>query len=229
LPPQEDGQHFHAHIVHALEDHERDFENDPDRIHFLCLVNDDEFEEIMSYNDLLNSLEEDGEGVVWKFHRITAHQGPLTQKDKDWKGSSWNVMVEWENGEITTEPLTILAADDPVTCAIYARDNNLLELDGWKCFKPIAKCQQKLTRMINQAKLRLFCTAPRYKYGFEIPKDYEHAKQLDACNGNTQWREATALELVLLHEYSPFWDYGFKAILQWDSRRFEPTFFRLQA
>jgi hypothetical protein len=41
-------------------------------------------------------------------------------------------MVEWENGEITAEPLSIIAADDPVSCAIYARDNNLLDVDGWK-------------------------------------------------------------------------------------------------
>jgi hypothetical protein len=41
-------------------------------------------------------------------------------------------MIEWENGEIITEPLAIIAADDPVTCAIYARDNNLLDLAEWK-------------------------------------------------------------------------------------------------
>jgi hypothetical protein len=132
MPPQEDGQRFRAHIVRALEDHEQDLAKDSSRIQFLCSVNDDQLEEIVSYNDLLTSLEEDGENVVWKFRRITAHQGPLTQKDKDWNGSSYNVMVEWENGEITTEPLSIIAADDPVTCAIYARDNGLLELDGWK-------------------------------------------------------------------------------------------------
>ena len=41
-------------------------------------------------------------------------------------------MVGWENGEITTEPLLIIAADDPISCAIHARDNNLLDVDGWK-------------------------------------------------------------------------------------------------
>jgi len=41
-------------------------------------------------------------------------------------------MIEWENGEITSEPLTLIAADNPVTCAIYAKENGLLDLDGWK-------------------------------------------------------------------------------------------------
>jgi hypothetical protein len=81
-------------------------------------VNDDQFEEILSYIDLLYSLDENGENIVWKFRRITAHQGPLTQKDKDYNGSLYNVMVEWENGEITSEPLSTIVADDPVTCAI---------------------------------------------------------------------------------------------------------------
>jgi hypothetical protein len=64
-------------------------------------------------------------------------------------------MIEWENGEITSEPLApVIAADDPVTCAHYAKENDLLELDAWKRFKPIAKRQQKLLCMVNQAKVR---------------------------------------------------------------------------
>jgi hypothetical protein len=142
MPPQEDGQRFRARIVRAIKDHERNLAKDEDCIHFLCSMNDDQFKEIMSYNDLLHSLEKDGEteDIVWRFfRRITGHQSPLTPKDKDWKGSSYNVMIEWENGEITTEPLAIIAADDPVTCAIFARDNNLLDLAGWKRFKGTAK------------------------------------------------------------------------------------------
>jgi hypothetical protein len=153
-------------------------------------------------------LEADDDNTVWKFKRIAAHQGPLTPKDDGWNGSTYNVMIEWENGEITSEPLSIIAADDPVSCALYARDNNLLDNDGWKRFKGIAKRQQKLTRMVNQAKLRSYRTAPKYKYGYEIPRDFMHAKQLDAQCGNNQWQEATTLELQQLQEYNTFKDYG---------------------
>jgi hypothetical protein len=53
---------------------------------FCCSVNDDQYEEILSYNEILNSLEaeEDGETKVWKFRWIKAHQGPLSQHDKDY-------------------------------------------------------------------------------------------------------------------------------------------------
>ena len=48
-------------------------------------------------------------------------------------------MIEWENEEITTEPLQVIAKDDPVTYAIYERENNLLDTSGCKQFKSIAK------------------------------------------------------------------------------------------
>jgi hypothetical protein len=38
--------------------------------------------------------------------------------------------MEWENGEITEEPLAIIAADDPVTCAIYAKGKGLCDKEG---------------------------------------------------------------------------------------------------
>ncbi len=94
----------------------------------------------MSYNHILAHIQQDEDSnIVWKFCHITSHEGPLKPNHPSYKGSSYNVLVKWENGEITSEPLSIIAADDPLTCAIYARDNNLLDLEGWKQFKGIAK------------------------------------------------------------------------------------------
>ena len=30
-------------------------------------------------------------------------------------------MVEWESGEVTYEPLTLISKDDAITCAVYAK------------------------------------------------------------------------------------------------------------
>jgi hypothetical protein len=62
--------------------------------------------------------------------------------------------------------------------------------------------------MANQAKLRSYNTAPRFKYGFEIPRNYEHALFLDKRNGNTKWEQANKLEFDQLDEYSTFQDIG---------------------
>ena len=79
---------------------------------------------------------------------------------------------------------------------------------GWQRFKRLANRQKKMFRMANQAKLRSFRTSPRYKYGYEIPRDYDHATTLDRRNGNTKWTDATALEMAQLHEYTTFIDHG---------------------
>ncbi len=117
-------------------------------------------------------------------------------------------MIKWENGEVTSEHLAIIAADNLVTCAIYAKENGLLDLDGWKWFKSIAKCDKKFLHMASQAKLRSYHMVPCYKYGYEVPWDFNHAIELDKHNGNTKWQDSTALEMSQLHEYKTFKDLG---------------------
>jgi hypothetical protein len=118
-----------------------------------------------------------------------------------YKGSQCNLLIEWEGGEITSVPLKIVTIDDPVSCAIYACENDLLDKPGWKRFKHIARREKKFTRMVNQAKLRSYKTAPRYKYGFEVPSTYEQALHLDKRNGNTLWGDATVLEFTQIDDY----------------------------
>jgi hypothetical protein len=60
--------------------------------------------------------------------------------------------------------------------------------------------------MVNQAQLRSFNTAPRYKYGFEVPRTYEQALRLGKRNGNTLWGDATVLELTQIDDYVTFID-----------------------
>jgi hypothetical protein len=83
-----------------------------------------------------------------------------------------------------------------------------LELPGWKRFRAMAKQKKKLFRMANQAKLKSFRTAPRYMYGFEIPRNIAHAIRLDTAGGHTKWRDSTVLEMAQLAEYDVFTDKG---------------------
>ena len=52
---------------------------------------------------------------LYRFRAIIGLQGPLLPSDPDWTGRKYNVQVEWETGEITFEPCSIIAANDPVT------------------------------------------------------------------------------------------------------------------
>ena len=184
MTDQEGGIKHRARIVELIEAHEDKTLHQSERIKFVCSMNDDDYEEILSYNEIMNHIEAaEDDDVLWKFKKLIGHEGPLTKESPNWKGSSYNVRVEWENGEITDEPLAAIAADDPVTCAIYARESDLLNSPGWKRFKSIAKRQKKMFRMANQAKLRSFRLAPRYKFGYEIPKNFKHAAEIDERMG----------------------------------------------
>ena len=59
---------------------------------------------------------------LYKFRAIIGHEGPLKVTDPNWKGSKYNVQIEWETGQITFEPLSVIATDDPITCAVYMKE-----------------------------------------------------------------------------------------------------------
>ena len=168
--PEEDDQHFHACIIQAIEDYETDFGQHEECIKFICGLNNEECEELLSYNKLMDSLasEKDGEDILRKFCWIVSYQDPLDHVDQDYNGSLYNMMIEWENGEITSETLSVIAKDNPVTCAIYACNNNLLDTNGWKHFKSIAKHEQKYKCLVHQAKLHSCHLTPCCKYGYEV-------------------------------------------------------------
>jgi hypothetical protein len=144
-----------------------------------------EQDEIISYSELIDMIEtqeqqnlDDPEGL-WTFKEIIAHVGPLESKDPTYKGSLWNVMVQWEDGAVTSEPLNIIASDDPVSCAQYAKQNGLLEKEVL-----IANREKKLLKIINQSRMKSVRRAPppglRVHYIFAVKHDLRHKARLVA-------------------------------------------------
>jgi hypothetical protein len=124
---EEDGQRFIARVVRAIIDKDDELKKGSDDIKFIWKVPNSTLDEIFTYNEILDHIEKDNNDIerdtkqLFKFCRIAAHQGPLRSLDKDWKGSSYNVLVEWETGETTYETLQAIAAGDPVPCAAQRR------------------------------------------------------------------------------------------------------------
>ena len=157
-----------------------ELERHPDLIKFRCRVNN-QYEQYQTWDRL------------WKFKEILEHKGLLKRGDAQYKGTQYNVRVEWETGEKTWEPLTTadkmgVYGTDPVTIAIYARKHGLLDTPGWKLLglKKIAKTQQHIIRVANQAKLHSYQMKPVYMYGFLVLKTYEQAMDFDKANGITK-------------------------------------------
>jgi hypothetical protein len=70
-----------------------------------------------------SSIKTDRNGF-WNFKHIVGHEGPFRASDPEYKGSRYNILVEWENGEIMSEPLNIFGKDDPVTCRMETIQGN---------------------------------------------------------------------------------------------------------
>jgi hypothetical protein len=174
-------------------------------------------DQIMSYNQILEFIQHDQQGqednTAYRFRAITAHQGPLTHLDHHYKGSKYNVLVEWETGETTYEPLSIIAEDDPITCAKYAKDNDLLDTPGWKQFKKYTHAAFQVVNAAKRSKIRQSKVLMKTQYGYLVPRTYEEAVMLDKQNGNRKWQDAVDLELQQISDYQTFKDYG---IATWD-------------
>ena len=114
-------------------------------------------------------------------------------------------MGAWEQ---TWEPLSNIIASDPYTCAVYAKEHNLLNTPGWKLLKRHARTARRLIRTLKKSKYRQTRASRKYKHGWEVPRDYTHAPQLDIHNGNNEWKEAINLEIEQTKEYQVFTDVG---------------------
>ena len=169
--PDDNGILQPATIIEAIKNQDNDVNDSSVLTQFQVQQNNDKFEEILAYNQLMGHIERDTD-VFWDLEGVIAHQGPLNQSHLNYKGSKWNVAVLWKNGEKTDEPLNIIGADSPVACAICADKNNPLDQPGWQRFKKIAKVQKKLVFESNKAKIRNQYFKPKYKCSVEVPRDY---------------------------------------------------------
>ena len=124
MPPEENGERHRTNVTRKaaeIIDHENGHR--VENINLILDIGNGKVEELISYTQLLEHLEtaqNNDLGMdqeLFKFRAIIGHQGPMAATDPDWKGSKYHVQVEWETGQITFEPLSVIAADDPVTCA----------------------------------------------------------------------------------------------------------------
>ena len=91
------------------------------------------------------------EDAYWSSKDIIAHQGPLTKEDPHYKGSSYNVMIEWDTGKTSYEPLSLIIQDHPITCAVYAKTHGLLNKPGMKHLKKYVKTYKRLLRAVEKS------------------------------------------------------------------------------
>ena len=85
------------------------------------------------------AAEESGQSEFSSYSGIVDHQGLLKSHNPKYHGSSYNVLVAWDDSMQMWELLNVIAKQDPVTLARYAHDHDLLNKPGWKFLWQTAK------------------------------------------------------------------------------------------
>ncbi len=174
---------------------------------FLVRLGDGTREDVMTYDAVVHALDQQllreanqsEEEKIWIFHEVMSHRR---------NGRTWDVLIRWEDDSQTWEPLGAIWRSDPVTLAKYAKENDLLHIDGWKRLRAYVKNDKKFQRLQRQVRLNSMRDGPRIKFGVRIPRDYAEAILFDTKNKNTLWQDGTATEMNQLYEYKTFKSHG---------------------
>ena len=105
--------------------------------------NNTHLDNIMFYNDILDYIERENnneDGVLWKLREILNHSLISGKKGKDDK---IEIQLVWEMVATSIECFEALKKNILIDLAIYAKENDLLEIDKWKT----------LERLVDRSKL----------------------------------------------------------------------------
>jgi hypothetical protein len=117
----------------------------------------------------------DEDSDIQQFKDIVDHEGPLNPNHPNYKGSKYNLRIEWEDGDYTFEPLCTIGADDPVSVAIYANQNNLLDEPGFKRFRRIAREQASMSTSVFKSYQAFNARLLKFKFGYQVPNNHQQA------------------------------------------------------
>ncbi len=143
LMDKENGQRHHARILNVINEeeickhigkHKRELFSQPGHVQFVYSVNDDDYEEILSYNELMDYIEKDEQqhqdedtNGFWNFKHIVGHEGPFI--------------------ELPIQNTRVLDTMFLLSGRMGRSHLNLsisLAREGWNGFKGIAKCEKKM-------------------------------------------------------------------------------------
>ena len=111
---------------------------------------------------------------LYKFKCIKDHRGPYTSSDPEDLGSRYNLLIEWETGEITWEPQSNIIASDPYICAIYVKKHDLLSTAGWKLLKRHARSARRLIRTLKKSKI----DKPRHQENINMDEKFQETMHI---------------------------------------------------
>ena len=98
----------------------------------------------------------------------------------------WKLLIKWKDKSKAWINLVDMKEVDPVETAEYARARGISNEPAFAWWVPYTLRKREI--ILAAVKNRIQKTT--HKYGIEIPRDVEHAHEIDSRNGNTMWRDA---------------------------------------
>ena len=103
----------------------------------------------------------------------------------------WKFQVKWDNGTTQWIPLKLLKESNPVEVADFVKARGLIDEPAFRWWVPFTL--KKRDRIVAAISSRV--AKKTHKYGIEIPKSVEQAREIDRRNGNTFWQDAIDKEM----------------------------------
>ena len=103
----------------------------------------------------------------------------------------WKLLIKWKNKSKVWINLADMKEVHPVETAEYARARGISNEPAFAWRVPYTLRKREVILAVVKNRIRKMT----HKYGIEIPRDMEHAHEIDSRNGNAMWRDALKKEM----------------------------------
>ena len=103
----------------------------------------------------------------------------------------WKLLIKWKDKSKAWINLADMKEVHPVETAEYARARGISDEPAFAWWVPYTLREHE----VILAAVKNWIGKTTHKYGIKIPRDVEHAHEIDSRNGNTMWRDALRKEM----------------------------------
>ena len=113
------------------------------------------------------------------------------QKRLQKTNKGWKLLIKWKDKSKAWINLTDMKEVHLVETAEYAQARGISNEPAFTWWVPYTLRKREVILAVVKNQIR----KTTHKYGIKIPRDVEHAHEIDSRNGNTMWRDALKKEM----------------------------------
>ena len=139
-------------------------------------------------DSIIDHQSDPSQAIPMEDKHITTKSGQK-QLRKTTKG--WKLLIKWKDKSKAWINLADMKEAHPVETAEYARARGISDEPSFAWWVPYTLRKREVILAAERNRIRKMT----HKHGIKIPRDVEHAHEIDLRNGNTLWRDALRKEM----------------------------------